>query len=120
MDERYAYERALLRFMLTTRTREGLPVVWADTLLREFVEDLGAGLQTYDGDPADIAAWAMGTGERMGSEPQRLSYHITQAYRTMVGAFPLGFHPDWLCVPPSPRLGHPRFPAWRQDGARVV
>ena len=52
MEDRYAYERALLRYMLTIRTREGLPVVWAETLLREFVEDLGAGLQCYEGDPA--------------------------------------------------------------------
>jgi hypothetical protein len=120
MEDRYAYERALLRYMLTIRTREGQPVVWAETLLREFVEDLGAGLQCYEGDPAEIAAWAMGTGEGMGSEPQRLSCQIDVAYRTMVGAFSWGFHPDWLCVPPSPRLGHPRFPAWDWHGRQVV
>jgi hypothetical protein len=30
--------------MLTVRTRDRLPVVWAETLLREFVDDLGAGM----------------------------------------------------------------------------
>ena len=86
MEDRYAYERALLRYILTIRTREGQPVVWAETLLREFVEDLGAGLQCYEGDPAEIAAWAMGTGEGMGSEPQRLSCQIPPA-RSAIASF---------------------------------
>ena len=50
MEDRYAYERAMLRFMLTLRTREGLPVVWAETLLREFAEDLGAGMHRRSGE----------------------------------------------------------------------
>ena len=69
-------------------------------------------MQSFEGDPAEIAAWAMGEGEGMGSEPQRLCCKIDVAYRIMVGAFSLGYHPDWLCVPPSARYGHPRFPAW--------
>jgi hypothetical protein len=34
MEERCAYERPVLRYMLTVRTRDGLSVVWAATLLR--------------------------------------------------------------------------------------
>jgi hypothetical protein len=86
----------------------------------QFVDDLGAGMMCYHGDPREIAAWAMGTGEGMGSEPHRLSACITQSYRIMVGTFSYGFHPDWLCVSPSPRLGHPRFPAYDRHGRQVV
>jgi hypothetical protein len=62
----------------------------------------------------------MGNGEGMGSEPQRLSCSITSSYRVMVGAFSYGYHPDWLCVPPSPLLGHPRFSAYDRHGRQVV
>ena len=76
-------------------------------------------MQTSDGDPAAIEAWAMGQGDGMGSEPQRLCCKIDVAYRIMVGTFPVRYQPDWLCVAPSQRLGDPRFKAWDQQGRRI-
>jgi hypothetical protein len=77
--DRSAYERALLRYTLIIRTREGFPVVWAATPLLKFVDDLDARMMFYQGVPTEIAARAMGAGEAMGSEPQCLSGCITQS-----------------------------------------
>lgn len=119
-EDQHVYPRAMLRHMLTLKQDNGLPVVWPETLLRQFVEDIGTDSRTYSGDPTDVEAWAMEAGGGMGSEPHRLACHIDLAYRIMVGAMPVSYQPDWLCVAPSPRLGSGRFPAWTQSGRKVV
>jgi len=118
-EPQQAYERALLRYMLTLRTPEQTLVVHQDTFLREMCEDLEP-LGPFSTTCRDLEEWAFGDSALAGCQPQYLSCQISQMYRVMVGAFDLGFHPDWLCVPRSPQLGSPRFPAYDRFGRRVV
>jgi hypothetical protein len=121
MEDRYAYERALLRYMLTARTAAGAPVVVADTLLRELADDVSAHSSVFRDTPSDIAAAAMATGpdNGFGGEPLLLCFNVELRYRVMVTAHHWPYHPDWLRVAPSPALGSPRFPAWDQRGRKV-
>ena len=55
--DRWAYGRLLLRYMLNARTADGVPIVCAETLLREFIDEMsvrhvGPTLTT----PADLHA----------------------------------------------------------------
>ncbi|PTX96577.1 hypothetical protein DB354_07935 [Opitutus sp. ER46] len=106
--------------MLTAQTETGAPVVCAEALLREILDDISVRHDGCATTPADLMAWAFRRGEDCTDDPHCLCFDIWQSYRVMVGAFSYGYHPDWLCAAPSPALGSPKFPAWDRNGRRIV
>jgi hypothetical protein len=120
MVDRFAYERGLLCHLLTVRTPEGFRVICAETLLREFADDLRTRGALFTATPEDLRAWAFSAGARGVELEQNLCCLITQAYRIMVGAFSCGHLPEWLCAPPSPQWGSGHFPAWNRHGRQIV
>lgn len=119
--DRWAYERAMLRYMLELKTPDGRQAVCAETLLREFLDEISVrhiGPTTTM--TADLVRWARGESEDCTDDPHCLCHMIWQSYRVMVGAFQYRAAPDWLCAPPSPTLGSADFPAWDRFGRRVV
>ncbi len=119
-SDRWAYERALLRYLLTRQTPRGLPVVCGDVLLAEFVDEISTRQAVHSASVEGLRAWAFGRSEEHGDSPHCLCFMVWQSYRVLVGAHAFAYHPDWLCVEPGPQWGHPDFPAWTRAGRRVV
>lgn len=120
IPDRFAYERGLLCHLLTVRAPEGFPVICAEALLRDFVDDLSTRGALFTATPEDVRAWAFSGGERGVELEQNLCCLILQAYRVLVGAFSCGPAPDWLCAPASPRWGASQYPAWNRHGRQLV
>lgn len=118
--DRWAYERALLRYLLTLRTPSGLPAICGAALLADFVDEISTRQSVHSASVKGLEAWAFGLSEEHGDSPHCLCFMVWQSYRVLVGAHSFGYHPDWLCVPPGPQWGSPQFPAWNRAGRKVV
>lgn len=120
LNDRYGYERRLLRYMIELRTRDGTPVISDAGLLIELAEDAAQFTSVDLPGPEELRRWAFGDGESHGGAPLNLCFAIERAYRGLVGAFPYKVRPDWMCAEPSKCWGTAEFPAYDVRGTRVV